>query len=158
MQEHINSEKLEFLKNEMLPLFNKLTTDLKPLWGVMTAQQMVEHFSETMRYANGKTILPLFTQADYLPKLRAFMLSEKPFRENTKNPMIAEIPAAVKNASLEEAISELENEVSDFFTAFTEDKNVITQNPIFGELTYAENVHLLHKHALHHLRQFGIIA
>lgn len=153
----MNKEKLGFLRNEMLPLFYKLTTHIKPLWGVMTAQQMVEHFSETMRYANGKTKLPLFTQDDYLPKLRAFMLSEKPFRENTKNPMIAAIPAALKNTSLEEAIAELEHEVNDFFTTFSADENALTQNPIFGELTYEQNVHLVHKHAMHHLRQFGII-
>lgn len=141
----------------MLALFKKLTADTKPIWGVMNAQQMVEHFSETLRYANGKTELPLFTAQDYLPKLRAFMLSEKPFRENTKNPMMGEIPSAVKHTSLEEAVGELENEVRDFFSAFKANENLVTKNPIFGELTYAQNVHLIHKHALHHLRQFVIV-
>jgi hypothetical protein len=153
----MNTEKLEFLKNEMLPLFKKLTADKKAKWGVMNAQQMVEHFSETLRYANGKTILPLFTQPEHLPKLRAFMLSEKLFRENTKNPMLGEIPAATKKASLEDAVAELEIEVNDFFGAFAPDENLVTQNPIFGELTFEQNAHLLHKHALHHLRQFGIV-
>jgi hypothetical protein len=32
-----------------------------------------------------------------------------------------------------------------------------TRNPFFGDLNFAENVHLLHKHALHHLRQFGVV-
>ena len=153
----MNKEKLEFLKNEMLFLFKKLTADTKPIWGVMNAQQMVEHFSETIRYANGKTELPLFTAQDYLPKLRAFMLSEKPFRENTKNPMIGDMPPAVKHTSLEEAVAELENEILDFFSAFAANENLVTKNPIFGELTYAQNVHLIHKHALHHLRQFAIV-
>ena len=33
----------------------------------------------------------------------------------------------------------------------------ITTNPIFGDLDFAANVQLLHKHALHHLRQFGLV-
>jgi hypothetical protein len=154
----MNTAKLEFIKFEMLPLFKKLSPDAKPDWGVMNAQQMVEHFSETMRYANGKTKLPLYTPEEHLPKLRSFMLSEKPFRENTKNPMISNIPAAVMHSTLEDAFEELENEVNNFITAFENNEDLVTQNPIFGTLTYAENVHLVHKHAMHHLKQFGLYA
>ena len=152
----MNTAKLQFLKKEAIPLFKKISADTKPVWGVMNAQQMVEHFSETTRYANGKTKLPLFTDPDYLPKLRSFMLSEKPFRENTKNPMLGEIPPATKHTSLQDAIAELETEMNDFLKAFEANENLITQNPIFGELNYEQNVHLVHKHALHHLKQFGI--
>ncbi|QEC68616.1 hypothetical protein FRZ67_15350 [Panacibacter ginsenosidivorans] len=153
----MNTVKLEFLENEMISLFKKISPDTKPLWGVMNAQQMVEHFSETTRYANGKIKLPLFTDLDYLPKLRVFMLSERPFRENTKNPMLGETPAATRNASLQEAVAELESEVNHFFAAFARNENLITQNPIFGELNFEQNVHLIHKHALHHLKQFGML-
>ena len=153
----MNTEKLAFIRTQMMPLFKKLTADVKAKWGVMDPQQMVEHFSETMRYANGKTKLPLFTPEEHLPRLRAFMLSEKPFRENTKNPMIGEVPAPLKHKLLADAIAELEKEVNSFFVAFDDDENLITQNPIFGILTYSENVHLVHKHALHHLRQFGVV-
>ncbi len=66
----MNIEKMEFLKKEMLPLCKKLTPDTKPKWGVMNAQQMVEHLSETLRYANGKTKLPLHTAEEHLQRLR----------------------------------------------------------------------------------------
>jgi len=43
-----------------------------------------------------------------------------------------------------------------FFEAFENDHNLVTRNPLFGDLNFEQNVQLLHKHALHHLRQFGV--
>jgi hypothetical protein len=152
----MNTEKLHFLKHDFVPLLKQLAADTKPKWGVMNAQQMVEHFSTTLRYANGRTRLSLHTSEDILPKVRAFMLSEKPFRENTKNPMMEEEPASLKHNSLQESVAELQEELNAFFVVFENDPLLITSNPIFGELTYEENIHLLYKHAQHHLKQFEL--
>ena len=152
----MNNEKLHFLKYDFVPLLEQLAPDTKPKWGVMNAQQMIEHFSTTLRYANGNIRLSLHTPEDILPKVRAFMLSEKPFRENTKNPMMGEAPEAIKYSSLQESVAELQEELNAFFTAFENDPLLVTSNPIFGELTYEENIHLLYKHAQHHLKQFGL--
>ena len=67
-----------------------------------------------------------------------------------------EVPAPVTNVSCDEAINELQKEVNYFFAVFKENNLQVTRNPFFGDLNYEENVHLLHKHALHHLRQFGV--
>ena len=152
----MNTGKESFLKNDLLLLLSKLTGHEKGSWGKMNAQQMVEHFSTTLRYANGSIRLSLHTPEDILPKARAFMLSEKPFRENTKNPMMGETPEAIKYNSLQESVAELQEELNAFFTAFENDPLLVTSNPIFGELTYEENIHLLYKHAQHHLKQFGL--
>lgn len=153
----MNNTKEEFLRKEFIPLMRKLSPEMKGKWGVMTPQEMVEHFSETMRYANNRIKLPLHTPEEKLPAFRTFMLSEKPFRENTKNPMMGDTPKPNKNASLEEAIVELENELTEFFRVFENEPQLITTNPIFGQLSFEENIHLLHKHAVHHLKQFGIL-
>jgi hypothetical protein len=36
-----------------------------------------------------------------------------------------------------------------FFEAFENDHNLVTRNPLFGDLNFEQNVQLLHKHALH---------
>ena len=153
----MNAQKTDFLRHRFIPLLKQIPSDTKPHWGKMTLQQMVEHFSESVRIASGKTVHTDFVfPADQLQKYRDFMLSEKPFGENIANPLMPEVPAPVINVSAEEAITELDKEVNFFFRVFEKNNLQVTRNPFYGDLNYEQNVHLLHKHALHHLRQFGI--
>jgi hypothetical protein len=71
--------------------------------------------------------------------------------------LLPEEPPATRNEFLEDAILELDGEITDFHTFFKGDPEKRTTNPFFGHLNYAEWVQLLHKHALHHLRQFGAL-
>ena len=83
-------------------------------------------------------------------------MSDKPFRENTVNPLMPEIPAPVRSKSIKEALDELQSERYYFFDVFGANEHLTTTNPFFGELNYEMNVQVLHKHAAHHLRQFGV--
>jgi len=148
--------KAAFLKNEYIPLLEQLDPETKPLWGKMSVQQMIEQLADYMRIGNGKHVLPVVTNEEVLPKFRAFMESEKPFKENTANPLMPDIPVAVKHPAVRHAIAELQNEVNHFFEVFKTDTEKKVTNPIFGELDYTQSIQLLHKHATHHLRQFGV--
>lgn len=153
----MNANKAEFLKNRFIPLLKQIPSDTTSQWGKMTLQQMIEHFSDSVRIASGKTVHTDFVfEPEHLQKAREFMLSEKPFKENTVNPLMPEVPAPVINVSSEEAIKELQKELAYFFGVFEKNNLQVTRNPFFGDLNYEQNVHLLHKHALHHLRQFGV--
>jgi len=150
-------EKAAFLRNRLLPLLRTIPTETRPLWGKMTFQQMIEHFADYTRIASGKTVHPeILTPPEQLQKARDFLASEKPFRENTANALLPEVPAPVRNPSVEEALRELQAEVEYFFTVFEENNLQVTRNPFFGDLNEEQNIQLLHKHALHHLRQFGV--
>src|SRR6187402_1086107 len=153
---HMNFEKENFLRTKFISLLQKLKADTNPHWGKMNVQQMIEHFSDVMMAASGKIKLPIVTPADKLPRLREFMFSEKPFKENTKSPVLAEEPAPLKKHTKEAAIGKLQEELINFFQAFEKDPGLKTINPVFGELDFDANIQLLYKHALHHLKQFGI--
>jgi hypothetical protein len=84
------------------------------------------------------------------------MMSEKPFHENTVNPLLGEEPAPLHFKTVQGAIGALQQELIYFFEAFEKEPGLITRNPFFGDLDFEQNVQLLHKHAIHHLRQFGI--
>ena len=45
----MNSEKTNFLKHQFIPLLRQLQANTKGRWGVMNAQQVVEHFSGTLQ-------------------------------------------------------------------------------------------------------------
>lgn len=153
----MNAGKAEFLKHRFIPLLKQIPSDTKPHWGKMTLQQMIEHFSDNVRIASGKITYPDFVfPPEQLQKAREFMLSEKQFRENTVNPLLPETPAPVINMSTEDAIAELQKEVVYFFSVFEKNNLQVTRSPFYGDLNYEENIHLLYKHASHHLRQFGV--
>jgi hypothetical protein len=90
--------------------------------------------------------------------MQAYLMSEKPFRENTPNALMPETPIPVKHASVKKAIDELQSELDYFFEVFKNEPGKKVTNPFFGELDYEMSVRLLHKHATHHLRQFGVAA
>ena len=85
------------------------------------------------------------------------MMSDKPFKENTKNPLLGEEPAALRYKTVQGAIGALQQELIYFFEAFEKNPALITRNPFFGDLNFEQNVQLLHKHAIHHLSQFGVV-
>lgn len=149
-------EQTHFLKNEYLPLLRMTTPSTQALWGKMNFQQMLEHMSDSVRIASGKDTHQLHTPVELLEKAKIFMMSDKPFRENTKNVMMgAELPA-IRNVTINDALDELQNELNYFFEFYELNKTKTVLNPIFGKLNFNENIHLIHKHALHHLKQFGI--
>ncbi|HEU4859180.1 MAG TPA: hypothetical protein VFT15_05055 [Chitinophagaceae bacterium] len=152
----MNFEKEDFIRTKFIALLQKLKNDEPARWGKMNVQQMIEHFTDVMMVASGKIKLPIVTAADKLPRLREFMFSEKPFKENTKSPVLAEEPAPLKKHTKEAAIGKLQEELIYFFEAFEKEPGLKTINPVFGELDLDANIQLLYKHALHHLKQFGI--
>lgn len=153
----MNEDKVNFLKNDFIFLLKHLAPDARGSWGVMSGQQMVEHFVDVVRNASGKLKLPMVHEGEKLAKAREFMLSDQPFRENIKNPFISETPPATKKATMQGAIEKLQQELNHFFDVFEKNPSLKTQNAFFGDLDFNDNIHLLHKHAWHHLRQFGLV-
>ena len=153
----MNQDKVNFLKNDFIFLLKHLAPDAKGLWGVMNGQQMVEHFVDVVKNASGKLKLPMVNQGERLQQAREFLFTEKPFAQNIKNPFISETPPAPRKATIQGAIEKLQQELNYFFNVFENNPSLTTHSPFFGELDFAGNVHLLHKHALHHLRQFGLV-
>ncbi|MEO6820432.1 MAG: hypothetical protein ABI266_10305 [Ginsengibacter sp.] len=145
-----------FLKEQVIPLFSQLVSEKKGNWGVMNAQQMVEHLADAVKNASGKLLLPSLTEGERLEKMRSFLMSDKPFKENTPNPMMPATGAALRRPDMQSAIAKLQSELDYFFVVFQKNPLLKTKNAFFGELDYQMNIQLLDKHFRHHLKQFGI--
>jgi len=156
----MNQDKLNFLKNNFLPLLKDLPADAKGKWGKMNGQQMVEHISGFFAVSYEKIKFPLVTPEEHLPKYKEFLMSDKEFRENTKAPaqVLPDEPTPLRNKNMQDALNALEKSINIFFTYFSENPEKKTLHPVFGELNFAEWVQLHHKHVIHHLKQFGLIA
>ncbi len=154
----ILSAKASFLQNEYTVILRKMDEDSTRLWGKMNLQQMVEHMSDYVRIASGKTPMEIITSDEMIPRMQDFLKSEKPFRENTPNSLMSDTPVPVRNSSYNDAVTELHNELTDFFAVYRAHPETKIANPFFGMLDFDMQIQLLHKHATHHLRQFGVQA
>jgi hypothetical protein len=149
-------QKANFLKNEYTTVLSQLDEHAPNKWGKMNVRQMIEHMSEYVGIAAGKQNLESVTPEEHIPRMQAFLASEKPFRENTPNSLMPDAPPSIKHATKQDAINELQAEIDDFFAVHEQDANRKTPSPFFGTLDFNQQVQLLYKHATHHLRQFGL--
>ncbi len=155
----MQEEKINFLKEEMFVLLQKLHADTPAVWGKMNAQQALEHIADFFNVSTEKIIFDLVTPVEHLPKYREFLYSEKQFRENTRAPeaVLGEEPLPIRQNSFEASLSYLGKSVDNFFEYFGLNKDKKTMHPVFGLLSYTEWVLLHYKHVRHHLRQFGLL-
>ncbi|XOV67756.1 MAG: DinB family protein [Fluviicola sp.] len=138
--------------------FRQLTPDSKPLWGSMTALDMVEHITDSLDMAQGKYKgLKLHIPEEKTPKALQFLFSEHPMPKNFKAPFGPQEKTSNRNASLEEAISEFEVNWNAFEKMFNENPELRNIHPNFGNLNYEEWLRVHSKHLTHHCQQFGLI-
>lgn len=137
-------------------LFATLSSKQTGKWGVMNAQQMVEHVADFFKVSTQKIKFPLLTPIENLPKFKSFLLSDKEFKENTKAPMLPNEAFKERNVQFEDSIKELQQEVDDFFDFFKNSQSLTTVHPVFGELNFEEWILLHYKHVLHHSKQFSL--
>ncbi len=155
----MTEQKLAFLQSAYIPLTLQLTENSAAKWGKMNAQQMVEHVADFFKVSTGEIVFPLLTPLEHLPKYKAFLLSDKEFRENTQAPLdvLPSEPLSTRCPNLEDAIAKLQRSISNFIKHFETDPHAQTVHPVFGVLNYEEWVLLHYKHVLHHAKQFGLV-
>lgn len=151
-------EKENFLRTKLVSYLQRLDPATANRWGKMSVQQMIEHYAgDAVRNASGRLKIDrIITPPEQLARMREFMMSDKPFKENTVNPLMGEEPAPLRYKTIQGAIGALQQELIYFFEAYEKDPGMMICNPFFGDLNFEQNVQLLYKHAIHHLRQFGV--
>lgn len=151
------AQKEQFLRSGFVVALKTINPDTAPIFGKMNPQQMLEHMAEYIRFGYGNPIITqVFYTSESLEKVRQFVMSEHPFRDNTPNPILSEIPKPVRFSSYQAALEDVEIALNELFTAFENNKELEVASPFFGMLDYKMSIQLLHKHAQHHLRQFGV--
>jgi hypothetical protein len=148
-----------FLRTKLVQYFQQLDPATPPRWGKMSVQHMIEHYSDDgLRTANGrlKTEI-LVVPPGKLPQLQEFLIGDKPLKENVINPILGKDLRPLRYKTVQGAIGALHEELIYFFEVFEKEPDLRTRNPFFGDLNFEQNVHLLYKHALHHLKQFGVV-
>lgn len=150
-------EKIDFLKTEFPKLVRTLSPEEKAEWGVLNGQQMVEHLADSISFATGKNNQTLHSPAEHVDKYKSFAMSDKEFKPNTPNSLMPAVPAPALKSNMEDSVKELEKQIAAFISYFETNKRATITNPFFGDLNFEEWTHLLHKHAVHHCKQFRLL-
>lgn len=150
---------LSFPEINLITLTKDLNVDTKPHWGNMSAWQMLEHLSDAMMVSIGEFESPIFTENEKVVKLkRMFIDSDSSFRKDFQSPIFRGDGIVFRNASLNDAITELDSYVAKFVTYYEQNPNHINSHPVFGPLTKSDWVRFHSKHFTHHFKQFGLIS
>lgn len=157
MEKHtLNMDKTLFLSKELIKHIQSISPETKAIFGKMNLHQMIEHLSFSFQQAIGMHPLPAANNEETTAKMYQFLLSDKPFRDNTPNQYMSDTPSPALTESIEIAIENLKKDIENFFSFYEKNNTQIVVNPFFGNLSFQDWVQLLHKHTKHHLRQFGI--
>lgn len=141
----------------ILSRIEKLQEESPALFGIMTAQHMIEHLILTVKLSYGRIKIPDFEPNEkQLAQKQALLFSDMEFPKGVKAPGLPESLMALKYANLEEAKAELLKALSAYNEAFQENSELKTLHPRFGKLSHEEWERFHTKHFDHHLGQFEV--
>ncbi len=137
----------------------KLTEDMKPKWGLMTAQHMVEHLEYTIRIGSGQIQdFEIATPEDKLERVQEMIYNHRPMPKEHNHPLMKKgTIEGLKHDDLSTAKVKLLEAYDEFETYFKENPEAITKNVVFGEMNKFEWDLLNSKHFNHHFEQFNLL-
>jgi hypothetical protein len=128
-----------------------LRTDTIPLWGKMSAAQMVAHLSDSIRMASGELeVAPKKVPFRYSP-LKEFVLYVLPMPRGL--PTAPELIAR-KAGDWTTEVADLRAQLNGVVERGAE--ALAPRHPAFGKLSAKQWGVLIYRHMDHHLRQFGV--
>lgn len=147
---------------ERVQLLDTLTSETKGNWGVMDAQNMVEHIGGIFfGTAKGTTNMSLVLPPEQAARAKAGFFSRYySFPKGVKMPGAQDQPATApphRYASFEEALQKCKAASDLFVQACQANPTVTSVHGYFGDLTMEEWLAFHIKHVEHHLMQFGIL-
>ncbi|MFK7785527.1 MAG: hypothetical protein AB8B56_10445 [Crocinitomicaceae bacterium] len=148
----------DFLSPDLETFLGKLqhlSADTSPEWGLMNAQQMVEHLSNSIDLSTGVIKGVLSIPEEKLEKALSYLHSEKPFPRGVKVNYAPEAPP-LRNEDLESAVDELAMKWVGFEEYFINEPEAKNIHPVYGYLDHDGWLKVHSKHFTHHLLQFNL--
>ena len=136
---------------------SKLTSDSKPIFGIMNAQQMIEHLSAITKIANGNWTVDTFVSDEKMARRKPFLNTENELEIGFKATLFLEQPNSFQFISMQQAIDDLISQLQLFIKVFEENPSRTVVHPFFGELNFEHWEKFQTKHFTHHFKQFSLL-
>src|SRR5690554_232672 len=148
------------MTSETIPFYlSKLSENVKPNWGMMTPQHMIEHLEFSYRIASGEIQnFDISTPEEYLEKVQAVLWDYNPMQKGYKMPLLKkdELEDLI-HPDLATAKEKMLEAREEYKTFFKENPDAVLKNMVFGELNKYASYLLERKHLNHHFEQFNLL-
>ncbi|MDQ6769885.1 MAG: DinB family protein [Gemmatimonadota bacterium] len=138
-------------RQELVDRLERLNPESTPLWGKMTAPQMLSHVVDWMLMAKGELDVAAKKMPVRYPPLKQLLIYWLPFPKGlpTARELVGRKPRewATERAAVRQHVQSFEN---------LNTKSTWPDHPAFGKMTRSAWCVLAYRHTDHHLRQFGI--
>lgn len=150
---------VEMTEAKIEECLHKLTAEVKPTWGIMTPQHMVEHLEYTYKIASGEIQdFEIATPEKILEKVHNSLYNYEPFPKNSNFPLMEKDTLdTLKHPDLSVAIDKFNEAREAYKVYYKENPEAKLKNIVFGELNKYESYLLERKHLNHHFDQFNLI-
>ena len=149
------SQEDDFFTVTIPAALSKLRSDSRPEWGSMDAAALLNHLTRGLDMSLNNQDGEISVSADKLPGYRKFLMSDKPFGRNLRQPAYFE--SSKYDGDFEELRRKLLGELKKTFDYLRSNQDHHAVHPSFGELNSTEWLQLHRKHFHHHLYQFNLI-
>lgn len=146
-----------FFEKNVPVVLAKLEAEVKPAWGKMTPQHMVEHLIVIFKISIGRIKIPVASKEEDLPRLKAYLMKDSPMRRSVPSPTGKNELQPLRSVSLDTAKEKLINEIAAFLTFVKTQPDFVAAHPYGGPMTAEEWLLFHRKHFKHHFIQFGLI-
>ncbi|WP_313111841.1 phenylacetic acid degradation bifunctional protein PaaZ [Aequorivita sediminis] len=149
----------EMTEEKIQELVNKLTENVKPKWGIMTPQHMLEHLEESYKILGGQIQdFEIVTPEKIVEKVKNSLYNYEKFPQNSHYPTLKKGELEdLKHPDLATAKEKFFKAREEYVSFFKENPDAVLKNMVFGELNKYESYLLERKHLNHHFEQFGLI-
>ncbi len=147
----------DFFRQHLLNAVGDLKEEMKPRWGTMSAQHMLEHLVWAFRCSTGALKLHCHTPESLLERTKRFLHDSRQTPRSFRNPELGDAPPPLEFAGLVDAQRALREEIECFHKHFSDYPKAVHTHPIFGSLDGEGWSRAHFKHCYHHLLQFDLI-
>lgn len=150
---------VEMTEDKIRECLSRLSEDMKPKWGTLSPQHMVEHLEYTYRIASGEIQdFDIKTPEKILEKVHATLYNYEKMPQEFMFPLAEEskIEETI-NDNLEVAKLKMLEARKHYLEFFKENPDATLKNAVFGDMNRYEWYLLERKHLNHHFEQFGLI-
>jgi oxepin-CoA hydrolase/3-oxo-5,6-dehydrosuberyl-CoA semialdehyde dehydrogenase len=150
---------VEMTEEKIQECSSRLNEGMKPKWGIMTPQHMIEHLEYTYKIAAGEIRdFEIATPEKILEKVHNSLYNYQTFPKNSNFPLLEKNTLdTLKHPDLATAIEKFKLQREAYLDYFKENPEAKLSNMVFGELNKYEWYLLERKHLNHHFEQFGLI-
>jgi oxepin-CoA hydrolase / 3-oxo-5,6-dehydrosuberyl-CoA semialdehyde dehydrogenase len=139
---------------EALAALSAVTT---PVWGAMSAQQMVEHLLWAVEMSTGTLDASCLVPEMLRQRARGFLAGDMHTPHHFGHPLLSGGLPALRFDSVALAIDALRAETDRFLALWRDTSDTAFVHPVFGTLAMDDWSRSHFKHSFHHLLQFGLI-